>query len=251
MIRWREKFVAFGIHFLVTLAVAACAAALIFLVWFPTPFQEMVGGTKLFLLVVTCDLALGPLTSLVIYDSRKSRGKLIFDYVVIGLVQLASFFYGVYAVSQARPVYIVFAKDHLQVVCASEVEVRELAQARQGQYKSLPKFGPVLVGTNVPHEDHNDALLMALSGRDVPLRPKFYVSYDSVAAEVSKRARSFDELRAKSPAISNILGRTLKDLGRPPGELGWLPLEHRTGSWTAVIDRHTGQPLTYINLDPY
>ena len=48
MIVWREKFVATGIHFLVTLALAACAAALIFLVWYPDPFETMIGGTELF-----------------------------------------------------------------------------------------------------------------------------------------------------------------------------------------------------------
>ena len=73
MIVWRERFLAFAIHFLVTLVLAAIAAALIFLVWFPDPFQTMVGGTELFELVVVCDLALGPLISLVIYDSRKAR----------------------------------------------------------------------------------------------------------------------------------------------------------------------------------
>ena len=76
MIVWREKFVATGIHFLVTLGFAACAAALIFLVWYPDPFETMIGGTELFLLVVGCDLALGPLISLVIYNSRKSRRAL-------------------------------------------------------------------------------------------------------------------------------------------------------------------------------
>ena len=43
MINWREKFLAFGIHFLATLLLGACAAALIFLVWFPDPFETMVG----------------------------------------------------------------------------------------------------------------------------------------------------------------------------------------------------------------
>ena len=46
MIVWREKFVATGIHFLVTLGFAACAAALIFLVWYPDPFETMIGGTR-------------------------------------------------------------------------------------------------------------------------------------------------------------------------------------------------------------
>jgi hypothetical protein len=43
----------------VTLTFAACAAALIFLVWFPRPFATMIGGTELFMLVVGCDLVLG------------------------------------------------------------------------------------------------------------------------------------------------------------------------------------------------
>jgi len=72
-INWRERFLAFAIHFLVTLAMGACAAALIFLVWFPDPYQTMVGGTKLFELVVICDLVLGPLISLVIYDRSKGQ----------------------------------------------------------------------------------------------------------------------------------------------------------------------------------
>ena len=96
MIVWREKFVATGIHFLVTLGLAACAAAVIFLVWFPDPFATMIGGTELFLLVVGCDLALGPLISLVIYDSRKSRLELITDYSIVGIVQIVALVYGVH-----------------------------------------------------------------------------------------------------------------------------------------------------------
>jgi hypothetical protein len=77
MIVWREKLVATAIHFGATLVLGAIAAALIFLVWYPAPFQKMVGGTELFMLVVGCDLALGPLMSLVIYNSRKSRRELL------------------------------------------------------------------------------------------------------------------------------------------------------------------------------
>ncbi|HEU4602343.1 MAG TPA: TfpX/TfpZ family type IV pilin accessory protein [Steroidobacteraceae bacterium] len=248
MIRWREKFLAFSIHFLVTLGVAACAAALIFFVWFPAPFHEMVGGTKLFLLVVSCDLALGPLSSLVVYSSSKSRGKLIFDYVVIGILQLASFVYGVCAVAEARPVYIVFAKDHLQVVCASEIDEQEIAQVREPKYKSLPKWGPRMVGTKVPREDHNDALFKALTGRDVPLRPRFYVPYKLIAKEVGQRAHSLAEAKAQH---SSALNAAAAELGFPMDRLGWLPVLHRTGAWTAIIDRRSGQPLSYINLDPY
>ena len=70
---------------MVTLLLGAIAAALIFIVWFPDPFQTMVGGTKLFELVVVCDLVLGPLISLVIYDSSKARWKIVMDYCIVGV----------------------------------------------------------------------------------------------------------------------------------------------------------------------
>ena len=84
------------------------AAALIFLVWFPAPFATMVGGTELFMLVVGCDLVLGPLLSLVIYDPRKTRLALVIDYSIVGAVQLATLIYGVYIVAGTRPVYVAF-----------------------------------------------------------------------------------------------------------------------------------------------
>ena len=110
MIPWREKWRAFAVHFAVTLAVGLCAAAVIFRVWYPDPFDDIIGGAELFTLVVGCDLALGPLVSLVIYNSRKSRGKLVFDYTVVGLLQLAALAYGVWIVAGARPVYVAFVR---------------------------------------------------------------------------------------------------------------------------------------------
>src|SRR6186713_2849815 len=116
MIPWREKWRAFAIHFAVTLILAAGVAAIIFGIWFPAPFDKLVGGQELFVLVVGCDLVLGPLLSLVVYDSRKGRGKLIFDYCVVGVVQLAALSYGVWIVAGSRPVYVTFTGDRLDVV---------------------------------------------------------------------------------------------------------------------------------------
>lgn len=70
------KLKAFSVHFVATALVAALAALLVFKLWYPYPFADMMGGTKLFLLVVACDLALGPLMSLVIYNPKKTRKEL-------------------------------------------------------------------------------------------------------------------------------------------------------------------------------
>src|SRR4029453_16840544 len=105
-----------------------------FLVWVPAPRATMIGGTELFILVVGCDLALGPLISLVIYNSRKSRRELLIDYSLVGIVQLAAMIYGISILAGTRPVYVAFNQDRLEIVTAREIHPDELAFASEPQY---------------------------------------------------------------------------------------------------------------------
>ena len=251
MIVWREKLVATGIHFLVTLTLAACAGALIFLVWFPDPFQTMIGGTELFMLVVGCDLALGPLISLVIYNSRKSRRQLLMDYSVVGAVQLAALVYGVFILAGTRPVYVAFNTDRLEVVTAREINDTELAAARNPAYASLPMAGPKFVGIDVPEKDHNDALFQSLRGLDEHMRPKFFVAYDAVIEKIRSHAKTIEELVKKHPEGKSAVENASRKLKVPASRVRWLPVHHSKGFWTALIDTESGKPLAYIDLDPY
>jgi hypothetical protein len=243
MIRWREKFVAFGIHFAVTLAVAACAAALIFLAWYPDPFQEMLGGLKLFLLIVGCDLALGPLTSLVIYNSQKSRRMLLIDYAIVGVVQLTALVYGVHAVSNARPVYLAFAHDRIEVIAAGDIDPADLHEAAE-EYRTLPKLGPKLVGVReaADVQERNQRIFMALAGKDVSVIPKYYVEYDSIMDQVKKAAKPLSALYKRHPEAQPLV---------QGADSLWVPVKHRKGFWTALLDPQTGRPVDYIPIDPY
>jgi hypothetical protein len=248
MIVWREKFIAFGIHFAATLAVALIAAALFFFVWFPVPFHEMVGGSKLFMLVVACDLVLGPLISLVIYNSRKSRRELYIDYSIVALVQLAALGYGMYTSFNARPVYVVFAQDRLEVITASEIEDADLEAAKLPEYRKRPLWGPQLVAAFVKPEDHNDALEQAISGRDISVRPKFYVPFESQLARIKTKLQPLDELRTKHAEAARLLAA--RDDSGLAG-VKWLPVKHKKGFWTALIDEQSGKVIDYLAIDPY
>lgn len=250
MIVWREKFAAFGIHFLATLGVALLAAALIFLVWYPEPFGTMVGGLKLFTLITGCDLVLGPLVSLVVYDSRKTRLALTVDYTVIVVLQLAALVYGIHSVSQARPVYVAFVKDRLEVIAAAEIGEKDLLEAR-APYDRLPWRGPRLVATYVKPEDSNDALTQGLEGHDVGVRPKFYVDYASQLPQIQRRLKSLPPLMRRSREFGRVISAALDEVGRPAEDFGWLPVRHPKGFWTVLIDRRTGYPALYVPIDPY
>lgn len=251
MIVWREKLGAMAIHFAVTAIFAGFAAALIFLVWFPAPFHTMIGGTELFMLVVGCDLALGPLLSLVIYNSRKSRRELILDYTLIGLVQLTALVYGVYIVAGTRPVAVAFVKDRIEIVTARDIEPAELAAARDPLYATLPWTGPREVAIVVPENEQQEALFASLSGKEEMARPRFYQPYDVALPEIRKRAATPEQLLQNHPEARDRLETALADTGLPRERLRWLPVRHRKGFWTVLIDIDTGRPVGYFDLDPY
>lgn len=251
MIVWREKFHAFGLHFTVTLAAALAAAALIFLVWFPSPLDEMTGGFKLFLLISGCDLALGPLLSLIVYNSRKTRLALTVDYTAIALLQISALVYGIYSIAEARPAYIVFAKDRLDVVIVKDIRQDELDAARGSRFATIPKWGPELVAVVIDPKDHNDALFAALNGRDVSVRPKFFVDYVTQLHEVKRRAQPLSELEKKGSDAQRLVAEAISRLDRPASDFGWIPVAHPRGFWTVLIDRASGYPAGYIPLDPY
>lgn len=251
MIVWREKFIASGVHFMITLLLATISAALIFLVWYPDPFLQMIGGTKLFLLIIGSDLTLGPLASLVVYNSRKSRRALLLDYTVIGLVQFTALAYGVSIMAEARPAYVAFSADRFEIVLAGDLTAKELAAARDPQYTRVPWTGPVYVGVVIPRADHNDALFEALAGNEEHVRPKFYVPYASQLELIRKRSKPLAVLEQKKPQAKALIEQALAGKRAPRGELKWLPVRHFRGFWTAIVDDATGEVVAWVDLDPY
>ncbi len=250
MIVWREKLRAFAIHLAATLLLAAIAVAVIFGVWYPSPLGTLMGGTELFLLVVGCDIALGPLLSLVIYDSRKTRRHLLADYAVIGLVQLAALAYGVWVVHAARPAYIVFNADRFEIVAPVDILPAELAAA-PARYRRFSHGGPVLVGVEVPAAERQDALLQSVGGNEEHLRPKFYVPYDAVIGKVREKSAPMEALQSRHPEAAALIAGAVAESGRAAADLRWLPVRGRERFWTALVDGTTGRPVHYFELDPY
>ncbi|MGH8236421.1 MAG: TfpX/TfpZ family type IV pilin accessory protein [Steroidobacteraceae bacterium] len=252
MIPWREKATAFAMHFLVTLVLSAGAAALVFLAWYPDPFQTMLGGAKLFVVLLFCDLGLGPLTSFIIYNSKKSRRTLLFDYAVVGIIQLGAFVYGIYSVANTRPVYIVFVKDRLEVVSAGELDDADLAQGAD-RYRKRPKWGPQLVGTQEPQDlqERNKVLFSALAGKDYSVLPTYYVPYEQNLPDIRQRALPVSQLEKLHPETRPLLASAVAQLQMPVDKLVWLPVKYRNGFWTVLLDPDTGHPVHWLPVDPY
>jgi hypothetical protein len=250
---WRERVVAALIHFAVTLLIAGIASALIFLVWFPGELAAMVGGAKLFLIVVVSDLVLGPLMSLVIYTSKKSRRVLIVDYAIIATVQMAALIYGVMIVAGSRPVFVAFAVDRLEVLTAFEISDADLAGGVEPQYRSLSWFGPRLVAIQLPLDtkERNDLILSAVTGgKDARFLPKYYRAFDTAREQALAKSQPIETLLASSSDEKSRIEAAIEATGKSENDLRWLLVHHRFGFATAFIDAHSGEPVKYLLLSP-
>jgi len=251
-INWRERIVAATIHFAITLLVAGLAAALIFFVWFPGAMATLVGGAKLFFIVTGCDVILGPLISLVIYNSKKPRKELIIDYSVIGLVQLVALVYGVSVVAASRPVFVAFDGDRLEIVTAIELEESDLLAGMAPEFRSKSWIGPRLVSIEEPTDlkEKQTLLFSAIAGKDGYLMPKYYRAYDTAREQILKKSQSLEVLLKDSKDAKPIIEDAIASTDKPPSDLRWLLVHHRFGFAVALIDAQSGEPLEYAVVDP-
>ena len=247
---WRDKLLAFGVHFIVTALMAAIAAALIFLVWYPHPFELMVRGLELFELVVMCDLALGPLLSFVVFNRKKTRRALTIDYTVIGIVQIAGLVYGVNTVAESRPVYVAFSADRYEVVAARDLRPDELARAAP-EYRDIPKWGPRYVAVRTPEKEREQSLMDELAGNPSFSRPRWYVEIPAALPDILKRAKPLEVLEKLHGQTKPLIADEVARIGLPRERLLWLPVSTRRGFWTAIIDSKNGLPVGWLDYDPY
>lgn len=239
------------IHFSLSLLVAAIATGLLLGLWYPPPYFQAGGADRLLLLVVGVDVILGPLLTLIVFDTRKPELKR--DLVIIVAVQLVALVYGFHVMLQSRPAFLVAAVDRFIVVSANQLEPDDLAQAREPRWRKLSWSGPVLVATERPDSgsERSDLLFSALAGKDIEQLPRHYVDYAHETPNLLRRAQPLSRLRELNPDKPHDLDAWLKRHRRQEGSVVWLPIVARMNDITMLMDRKTGEPLGAIALDPW
>ncbi|MDP3822172.1 MAG: TfpX/TfpZ family type IV pilin accessory protein [Burkholderiales bacterium] len=240
-----------GLHLLISLAVAAVAAGLVFGVWFPGIYRQVAGGRDLFWLITSVDVVLGPLLTFAVFNIKKGWPHLRQDLAVIGAIQLAALAYGLFTVYGARPVAMVFETDRFRVIAAAQVEVAELPEARP-EYRKLPLMGPWLLGARAaqPGDERNDALFKGLRGIDRAQRPKFWQPYADSTADALARARPLAMLLAQYPALAGEVKDTLQSLKVDEASARFLPLMGRGGDWVVILDS-AGRLVHYVQAEGF
>jgi hypothetical protein len=246
MSRWKAA----AIHLSISAAIALVTGALLFGVWYPPPFFHAGGADELVVLLVGVDLVLGPLLTLVVFKAGKKGMK--FDLAVIAVLQSSALIYGMSVVLVSRPVFLVAAVDRFVLVFANDLSPGDLAQGSEPKFRSLSWFGPRTVAVKMPPmgKEHDDLLFSGLAGKDVDKFPQYYVDYATGATDLLKQAKSLDELHPRD-ADATRLADVVRQTGRTPDHLMWVPVMVRKASLTMLLDRDSGEPLHAVAIDPW
>jgi hypothetical protein len=239
-------------HLGVSALVAVVVAALVFLVWYPPPFDQLIKGRELFLLLLGVDLVCGPLLTLVLFDPLKARYKWRIDMALIVCVQSLALVYGITQVAGSRAVFLAFEGDRFRVVQAEDVVRERLDQAPAEV--GAPGWGrPRLIGTRLLSANDPtfaSSIQLAMQGLHPAFRPERWVAYDSVRPDVQKALKPLTALKARHPLGSGELQHFQQTSGLDDVALGYLPLVRgETTDWVAIVRRDTAQPVAYFQLD--
>ena len=241
-------------HLMLSLLVAAMAAALVFGLWYPPPYGALAGGFTLFTLVVSVDVICGPLLTLVVFDPRKPHRELLRDIGLVVLLQLSALTYGLYSVAQARPIYLAYEGNRFRVVSMADVDASKLPNALP-QFRAPGYTGPRLVGAKLAEEtdpNYKESIILSMQGLPPAFRPDRWVPYDSLLPQLKAELAPIATLKAKHPEAVAEIDAAMTQHRLTDETAGYLPLDAAKAdplNWVVIVARGTGQPMAFLPLD--
>jgi hypothetical protein len=250
-IRNLNRWQAFSRHFGFSLLLGISVFVLFRYLWYPEALFVLAGAGTLMLILLGVDVVIGPLLTLIVFNPQKK--SLIFDLIVIVLLQLAALAYGVWVMAQSRPVFLVGVNDQVILVSATDIHPDDLARAERDEFKQLSWSGPRLVGAKPPEDPEVRENLVFESlrgGPDLHQLPRFYVPYEEISASLLERGKQVSELPDAQAGLRERIRAELKSRGIDEADARILLLRGRKGFGTMVLSRTTGLPILSIPEDP-
>lgn len=244
----KHKLKAALIHLVISALIVGSFLAFALTVWYPTPFFEISGLLGIILILVTVDVILGPLLTLVVYKPLKATLKM--DLTVIAAVQIAALAYGIHTIYQAHPLYIAYAGDRFTPINANEVSPDN---AKYAELKKSKLSAPTVVYVQKPTDpaEMSRVTMEVLSGKpDLDARPEYYEPFDKFAQTVFANGVTPEALAAK-PEHQQNLDKFLAKHGKTAADYAFLPLVGKEYDVLWAWDRATGKPVGTLDINPW
>ena len=239
-------------HLVVCVLVATIAALLVFLIWYPAPWRQMLGVESIFLMLMGIDIVCGPLLTFILASSQKPKRTLVLDLSVVAMIQVAALGYGMWSVFVARPVVVAFEVDRFVVVSANEVASKELDEAPLS-LRHLSWIGPRYVATrsSLTADEQLKSIELSMNGVTTAMRPGWWILYEEAASDVNRAAKPLMGLLEKRVGQDDVLKRAAERSGFRVTELFYVPLtSSQKMDWVMLLDS-AGRVVGHAHVDGF
>lgn len=242
----KKRIHLFIYHFLISFCIGLSALIIVYFLWYPWPLSKAIGVTRIFLILLSIDIIVGPIIMLLIY--KIDTQKLKFDLTIIVLIQLSAFIYGFYTISQGRPVWLVYNVDRFELVRNNDI-VQENIEKALPQYQQpswlKPQYVTVQFAQNTKQRQ-DEMFAEVLGGISLAQRPESYVSLLQAKTQIQQRALPLQLLEQ-----FNDKDQVKKVLSKYPAANGWIPLKANTLDMVVLINFQTAQIIKIVDLRPW
>lgn len=235
------RFKAFGLHLLGSSVVLTLTLSILYLGWYHWPGWYLANVPPVIAVMAGVDVVLGPLLTLVIASSKKSRRKLSRDIAVIVSCQLIALSYGTLTLWQGRPLYYAFSVNCLSIVQAYEIDPQELDLARHQSAELAPHWYsvPRWIWAPLPQDaEEANKIVTAVfqGGSDVTAMPRFYKRWEQGLPELRTQLQKVDEIKFFSRNEKAALKQRMRAAGLATDQPDAIALTGRGRPLLAVID---------------
>lgn len=246
----KYRLYAFLIHLSISFIVALCASLMVFLVWYPAPLQDAVGVTKIFLILLSVDIVIGPVITFIIYSPGKPSLK--FDLSVIALFQVAALLYGMHTVYSGRPAFVVYSVDLFEVTRALDIDAKSMEKAIAEHNPNVelgwsPRWVGALPSKN--RERRQEIMFSSVQGgADWPQLPELYVPLSDVKTQILTKAKPLADLlilHHNNAQVDSLIKRF------PNNEVKWVPLRGKVKNMTVLVDANSAEVREIVDIDPW
>lgn len=244
--RFKQAFKAMTVHFGLSLLVAAVVALLVFTLWFPYPYRELAGGRELFILVMAVDVVCGPLLTFVLFSPTKPKKELLTDVSLIVVIQLLALSYGIWNVSQVRPLFVVQVADRFNIISAANIQTRDL-DALAADLKPKLFSGPIKTSLRPISTSEQEKLVAQIKSgeKDASELPIYYESYQGEKAY--QNGHELRELLIVYPQHKDTVTSLInKSNGDDKNKMRYLYIAGRY-YWLVIVNQ-SGDFVTYLEI---
>lgn len=243
----KNRYQAFGMHFLVSLFIVVNFALLLLSQWYPEPYFSADGGWSIFRMIILVDLVLGPCLTLIVYKPGKNGLK--FDMSAIATVQLAALIYGGSVLYQDRPIFLVFSVDRFVLVSADDIDTSRLNDSLLPETTGAE---PVPVYARMPEdpEEHKKFVNEVFAGQpDLEYRAEYYEPYAQNLKSILSKSKDVARIKMLSESYRKKI-ETFQN-SRCPDGCAYFPLLGKKQEVLLAISQKDGSVVGSIDVNPW